>query len=133
MMEILVANNRDLLISLVFAGGSADLAHLHNNTYTIKDYEDALVTDEYKSFATQLNDEFIANADQRLLGNLYRVESALNEIGPGDKTYPQILKAYIEILKLTAPIVERLSKHAQETNTFSGLKLVIQGAEGKVE
>jgi len=123
--------NRDILISLVFAGGSADLAHLHNNTFTIKEYEDALVTQEFKDFAKQLNDDFIANADHRLLGNLYRVESALAAIGPTEKTYPQILKSYIEILKLTSPIVERLSKHATETNTFSGLKLVISGAEDR--
>lgn len=124
-----MAINRDLLISLVFAGGSADLAHLDNNTYSIKEYEDALTTDEYREFAKQLNDEFIANADQRLLGNLYRVESALKSVGAENKNYPQILKAYVDILKLTGPIVERLSKHATETNTFNGLRLVITGAE----
>lgn len=117
--------NRDKFITLVFAGGSADLAYLHNSTFTIKEYEDCLKTDEYTSFATQLNNEFIANADQRLLGNLYRVESALQTVGADSKTYPQILKSYVDILKLTSPIVERLSKHAMETNTFNGLRLVI--------
>ncbi len=121
--------DRDLLISLVFAGGSADLAYLHNQAWSIQDYSSALMTDEYIEFASQLNEEFISNADQRLLGNLYRIETALNSLGPLEKSYPQILKSYIDILKLTTPIVERLSRHAMETNTFSGLKLVIQGVE----
>ena len=123
--------NRDILISLVFAGGSSDLAYLNNPTFTIQDYDDALATDEYREFAAKLNDEFIANADQRLLGNLYRVEQSLRVIGPENKNYPQILKAYIDILKLTSPIVERLSKNAMDNNTFTGLKLVINGAEDK--
>ena len=125
--------DRELKISLVFAGGSADLAHLHNRTYSIKEYEDALLTDEYREFAKQLNDEFMANADSRLLGNLYRVENALQSVGPDNKNYPQILKAYVDILKLTGPIVERLSKHQTETNTFNGLRLVITGAENKID
>jgi len=128
-----VALNRDLLITLVFAGGSADLAYLSNPSYSLKDYENAIPTQEYKDFAKQLSEDFIDNADQRLLGNLYKCQEALQTVGAEHKNYPQILKAYIEILKLTGPIVERLSKHAIETNTFSGLKLVINGAENKGE
>lgn len=126
-----MALDRELKIALVFAGGSADLAYIHNHAYSIIDYEVALVTDEYKSFAKRIQDEFLLNADQRLLGNLYRAEQALQEIGPKEKNYPQILKAYTDLLKLTAPIVERISTKLAESTVFQGLRLVIDGAEDK--
>ena len=128
--------SRELMVTLCFAGGSPETAFMTNSSFTLQEYIDTLTTDEYKQFAIQLNDEFIANADSRLLGQLYRIDSALTSLNATDKNYPALLKNYLEILKITAPIVERLSKHAQETNTFSGLKLIInppEKEEGSVE
>lgn len=121
--------NRDLLISLVFAGGSPDVAHLTNNKYTIDEYIATADTDEYKIFADEVNKNFLENADLRLLGNLYRCEQALGEVGAKDKNYPHILKAYTDLLKLTGPIVERIQKVKLETNLLDGLEIVIDGRE----
>lgn len=125
--------DRELLITLCFAGGSPETAFLTNNKYTLQEYIDALQTNEYKVFSEEVNKNFIENTDLRLVGQLYKIEKALSELSSSDKNYPALIKNYLEILKITAPIVERLSKHAQEINTFEGLKLVINGAEGKPE
>ena len=63
------------------------------------------------------------------MGNLYRAKEAMLMIGEDHKNYPAILKNYIEILKLTTPIVERLNKQKLEVQTFEGLELVIEGDE----
>lgn len=118
---------RDLLITLAFAGGSADLANLHNDEHTIQSYTEALESQEYKDFTEKLNKEFIENADMRILGNLYRIEQALSILPVDDKNFPNVLKAYTELLKLTSPIVERMQKIRIESNLFEGLELVIDG------
>ncbi len=47
--------NRDLLISLCFAGGDADIAYLNNNKFIIDEYEQAMETEEYKAFAEKVH------------------------------------------------------------------------------
>jgi hypothetical protein len=133
-METIMENrfDRSLFINLVFAGGNPDVAYLSTSKYTIEQYEAAIETDEYKEFAKKIEKQFIENADLLLMGNLYRAQEAMMMVGPDDKNYPQIMRAYTEMLRLTAPIVERLSKVRAEVNAFNGLKLVIKGAEEKV-
>lgn len=117
---------RDLFISLCFAGSDPDCAYLHNTDHTIENYEEALSTKEYEEFATEVQDRFFAGADLRLCGNLFRAEQALKELGPGHKNYPSIMKNYKELLMLTAPLVERLQKIRVESNAFENLELVIK-------
>lgn len=124
--------NRDLLITLVFAGGQPETAYLSNNTHSLQEYIDALETDEYKQFSEDVNNNFIANADVRLVGQLFKIEKALLGLEPNDKNYPALLKNYTELLKLTAPIVERLHRESVEATTFPGLKLIIKGTEPEV-
>ena len=118
--------NRDLYITLVFAGGSPETAFLYNQKHTLQAYIGALPTDEYKVFAKRVGDEFVENADNNLMGNLYRAQVALQRVGPEHNNYPKILKSYTDLLKLTQPIVERLSQIRIEASTFEGIELVIE-------
>ena len=103
-------DKRDLYISLCFAGGNPDIAFLHNPDFTIGDYEEALQTDDYLEFSKKVEQQFLDKIDATLMGNLYRAQEAMQKVGPEAKTYPQIQKNYIEMLKLTKPIIERLKK-----------------------
>lgn len=118
---------REKFINLCFSGGDIDLAYLLDTTFTLDEYEDALSLPEYEEFSNIIQERFIAGADLRLLGNLYRAEAALKEIGPDHKNYPSIMRNYKELLQLTAPILERMQKIQVESNTFEGLRLVIEG------
>ena len=126
------SKKRDLYISLCFGGGDPDLAYLHNHSHSIEDYEKALATKEYKDFALEVQERFFENCDLRLLGNLFRAECALQEIGPSHKNYPAILRNYKELLSISSPIIERLSKVKIESNVFEGLELVIKGVGKEV-
>ena len=122
-------NQRDLFISLCFSGGDPDIAFLHNNKFTIDEYEQARETEEYKDFAEKVQTRFLENPDLALMGNLYRAQEAMLMIGEDHRNYPAIMKNYIEILKLTKPIIERLNKQRLEVQAFDGLELVIDEGE----
>lgn len=118
---------REKYINLCFSGGDIDLAFLLDPTYTLDDYEKAFQTKEYETFAAELQERFIAGAEVRIIGNLYRAEAALKEIRPEHKNYPAIMRNYKELLQLTSPIIERMHKIVVESNAFEGLELVIKG------
>lgn len=124
-------NTREKFINLCFSGGDVDLAYLLDPTYSLDEYEKALETKEYEEFATLIQDRFIAGADLRIVGQLYRAEVALKEISPSHKNYPSILRTYKELLQISSPIVERMQKIRVESNAFDGLTLSINGV-GKV-
>ena len=119
---------REKFITLCFSGGDVDLAYLHNAEYTLDEYETAFTSDEYQVFADEVQNRFLAGADLRIVGNLYRAEAALKEVGPEHKNYPAILKTYKELFQLSSPIVERMQKIRVESNAFENLELCIKGA-----
>lgn len=123
----MIKQQREKFINLVFSGGDVDLAYLLDSTYSIKEYETALDKPEYEVFNKEISKRFIENSDQRILGNLYRAEVALKDIGPEHRNYPAILRTYKELLQLTSPIIEKLQKVKVESTMFDGLELAIKG------
>ncbi|BDQ01936.1 MAG: hypothetical protein KatS3mg036_0490 [Ignavibacterium sp.] len=122
-------NTRAKFISLFFAGGSPDVAYLHNPQFSIVDYTQTLSTPEYQEFARDVENNFLNNIEAVLMGNLYRIQEALKSLQPTDKNFPAIYKNYIELLKLTAPIVERLNKQRIEVDQLKGLELAIKNTD----
>lgn len=120
---------REKFINLCFSGNDTDLSYLLDPSYSLDEYEKSIGTKEYEEFATLIQDRFIAGADLRIVGQLYRAEVALKEISPSHKNYPAILKTYKELLQLSSPIVERMQKIRVESNVFEGLTLSIKGVE----
>lgn len=120
---------RELYISLFFSGGSPEIATKYNPLFSLKEYLKASKSQSYKDFVEQINKEFLENSDLMLLGNLYRIQEVLATMDVTDKNYPQIMKNYNEMLKITQPIVERLSKQKIEASTFQGLELIIKNPD----
>jgi hypothetical protein len=126
-------NKRELYINLLFAGNDPDIAFLHNSKYTINEYEAALNEDPYQKFKADTEKRFLSSMDSVLLGNLYRAKEAMMLIGEDHKNYPQIQKNYIEMLKLTQPIIERLNRQRLEVQSYDGLEIVIEGDDAPVQ
>jgi hypothetical protein len=122
---------RERYLNLSLAGGNPDLAYIYCNKYTVREYEDAAEQENYKQFADNLEKNFFSKIDAILIGNLYRAQETLNTIGPEDKGYAAIMKNYIDLLKITQPIVERLNKQKLEVNRFEGMELIIQNKNGE--
>lgn len=122
-------NNRLKYISLFFAGGSPEVAYSNNPAFTVDEYEQLLGSKEYREFAAQIEGQFLNNIESVLIGNLYKLQLTLNSLDPKDRNFPAIYKNYTELLKLTAPIVERLNKQRVEFEQLQGLELAIKGAD----
>ena len=117
---------RDIFLALALSGSNPDFACLTDNRFTVKDYLDAVDTQAYKDFAEQLETTFFNNLDAMLMGRLYDAQEALARAKTDDRAYPQILKAYTDLLKITTPIVEILSKYKVEISQFENMKLVLE-------
>lgn len=117
---------RNIFLSLALSGSNPDFAVLTDSRYTIEQYLDAVELEEYKDFSKKLETSFFDNLDAMLMGRLYGAQEALGMVKTYDSNYPQILKAYTELLKITAPIVERMQKVKIEVGQFQNMKLVLE-------
>lgn len=117
---------RNIYLALALSGGNPDFAVLTDKRYTVEQYLEVVDVEEYKEFAEKLEKSFFNNLDAMLMGRLYGAQEALAEVKVYDNCYPQILKAYTDLLKITAPIVERMSKIRVEVSQFDGMRLVLE-------
>lgn len=122
------------MLNLFFSGGNPSIAYVRDGRFPTRLYEGALNTKQYKEFRDKLELEFTENIEGVLLHQLYRATEQLEVADPTEKGYSAISKHYLEILKMTAPIIERMSKDKAEAQTFNGLEIVIKDTtQGKKE
>lgn len=100
--------DRQKWINLIFAGHSPDLAYLQHPEHSIQEYEETLKKQDFKNFSDSIYKDFIENLDLRLMGDLYKCSQDMQIIKASDPNYPKIQKNYLEMLKITAPIVDRI-------------------------
>lgn len=117
---------RNIYLSLALSGSNPDFAVLTDGRYGVEDYLEVVDTQEYLDFAEKLGKTFINNLDAMIMGRLYGAQEALGIVKVYDSNYPQILKAYTDLLKVTQPIVERLAKMKIEVSQFQNMKLVLE-------
>lgn len=121
--------DRELKIALYWSGRQPDIAHQINSAYSIDEYTDALTDEEFVTFAVDYDKHFIEGVDGLLLGRLQMAADAMTKVGADHKNYPAIQKNYLELLKITKPIIERLAHIQAEANHFDGLTITIKGVD----
>ena len=120
----------DKLYSLFMSGGSPELANKLNSSYSVQEYQEILLSEEYKKYAEEYISNF--NADGLLLQSLHKLTFELSEMDPKEKNYPALLREKANLIKLTSPILERIyriSKEYELNNVFSNLKIIIDDNE----
>ena len=122
---------------MYFAGGSPDLAYVtgeqvsNKPKYSLKDYIRATKSPLYTSIKEELEKQYNENFDGLLLGQLHSAQQAMAAVSVDHPNYKDVTKRYLDIFKLTAPIIERLAKKKIELDIFTGLELVVKGVDGE--
>ena len=123
--------DRELKISLYWAGRMPDIAHQINPSYTIQQYTDALSDIEFTEFAANYDTNFIKGIDGLLLGRLQLASDAMSKLPPDNPNLPRLMSEYTKLLEKTRPIIERLSQINAEATRFDGFVITLRGNDGQ--
>lgn len=116
-------------LALHYAAGQPKEANVIDNSLSVQEYFDLLKTDEYIEFSQDQQKYFYDNVEGLLLYRVNALSAALRDLPIVDRNYPAIQKELTALLKITQPIIERLSKISKEIQTFDGLEIRIKGVD----
>lgn len=124
----------DLFKTLYITSGHPEDAFLRNPAHTEQEYEDALRSPEYREFLKDINDRFVAHLDTELIYNTYEAKKMLDSVYAGTtdiKYLKDISKHYLDTMRLTTPIIERIGANIRKEEDISSLQIVISNRGGE--
>lgn len=123
----------DIFKTLYITSGHPEDAFLRNPTHTEVEYEEALRSPEYREFLKDINDRFLLHLDASLTYQLYESKKMLDKVYSGEidpKHMGAISKHYLDSLKLTQPILERLAATVRKEEQLNTLEIVVLDRNG---
>lgn len=118
----------ELFKALYVSMGNPEEAFLRNPNFTESEYEAAATSAEYQEFLQEINNRFVAHLDQLLIYQQYEAFKLLEEIKAGKRDLKYLKDAsqhWLQTLKLTTPVVERLGAQIRQEEQLAGLRLII--------
>ena len=120
---------KDLYLILIRNGGDPYSAYIDDPQFQLEEYELARKHKRYNDFEKKVKTLYEKNIDGRLLGVLYECQKALKNMDTEHYNYPKIQKNYLDILKLSVPLVKRLQRYEVEVEQIEGMELIIDDDE----
>lgn len=117
------------LFALFYSANNVQTAYILDNSLSVQEYLDLAQTQDYKDFCDKQFKIFFDGWEGALLHRLHKLTTELQNMSPSDKNYPALNREYVNVLKTTTPVLERLSKISKEIQTFDGLEIRIKGVD----
>jgi len=115
--------------ALFYSANNVQTAHILDNSLSIQEYFDLSQTQDYQDFSDKQFKLFCDGWEGALLHRLHKLTIELQNMSPSDKNYPALNREYVNVLKTTSPVLEKLARISKETQTFDGLEIRIMGVD----
>jgi len=113
-------------LAMYAANGNPEVAFVSDSSLTIKEYKKLKFSKEYISFATQLDDSFVAGMEKLFRVQTIQAKSDLDTVAKGSREYKNIAEHLARTENLLEPI---RTKKNDEGGILLNAKLRIVGTE----
>lgn len=119
------------LFALFYSANNVQTANMLDSTLSVQEYFDLLSTDEYKEFSDKQFKTFFDGWEGALLHRLNKLTIELQNMDPTEKNYPALNREFVNVLRTTTPILEKLARIQSEATKFDGFVITLRGNDGQ--
>jgi len=119
------------LFALFYSANNVQTANMLDSSLSVQEYFDLLLTDEYKEFSDKQFKMFSSGWEGSLLHRLHKLTIELQNMDPTEKNYPTLNREFVNVLRTTTPILEKLARIQTEATRFDGFVITLRGNDGQ--